>query len=323
MRHAPDIRRVVVALVVLVHAVATRPVNADVRVTLEGGLLSVRASGEPLSRVLRVFAAETGVEFVLHDTTDAPVSVTIERQPLAQALERLFRSRSTLLVFAGRGARSRLAAVHVLSAEAVAGETTAPGAAGGDVPAVDPEVLALITILGRDDSDLVRRRAAATLGARHVPEALDPLATSATTDDDAGVRERAVRALGSSWDAKAVDPLAKALDDPDVYVREQAAQSLGRLWAAEAVEPLARAATSDPESMVREAAVTALARTWSDDAVGPLAQVLLDDPDSRVREVAAAALDSLGLPGGHRVLEAAVHDPHPIVRRRVAEALGR
>jgi CheY-like chemotaxis protein len=146
------------------------------------------------------------------------------------------------------------------------------------------------------------------------PRAVEPL-IAALGGDDSRVRTGAIEALGRIGDARAVEPLVDALGDRGWQVREKAADALGMLGDARAVEPLT-ACLEDEDSDVRKAAAEALDRLgWKAEgnAAGAAYWVAKQDWEQCLA-LGDPAVDSL---------IAALGDKHRVVRKAVAEILGK
>jgi HEAT repeat protein len=140
-------------------------------------------------------------------------------------------------------------------------------------------------------------------------------------DESRMVRRDAAESLGKLGDARAVEPLIVALEDKDSSVRSSAANALGRLGDACAVEPLITA-LGDEDQQVRWTAAKALGELGDTHAMEPLI-IALGDEDQQVRWAAAKALGGLGDARAVEPLIAALEDRDRQVRRATAEALDR
>jgi len=195
---------------------------------------------------------------------------------------------------------------------------------------------------------LVRRRAAASLGAMGQRAAV-PALVRALSDRDPSVRAEAARSLGLLRGERAIPALCRAVADPDLNVRFYAAYALGEIKDERAADALVKA-LGDPEWCVRDQAAWALhelhdpslaprlVRLLSDErgdtahiewllrslppktAVGPLAD-LLRSGNETARLRAARCLAGIDDEAVVPHLLAALSDRSPGVRRLAVAAL--
>jgi len=195
---------------------------------------------------------------------------------------------------------------------------------------------------------LVRRRAAASLGAMGQRAAV-PALVRALSDRDPSVRAEAARSLGLLRGERAIPALCRAVADPDLNVRFYAAYALGEIKDERAADALVKA-LGDPEWCVRDQAAWALhelhdpslaprlVRLLSDErgdtahiewllrflppktAVGPLAD-LLRSGNETARLRAARCLAGIDEEAVVPHLLAALGDRSPGVRRLAVAAL--
>ena len=181
-------------------------------------------------------------------------------------------------------------------------------------PAVEPLIASL-----RDESGLVRARAAETLGKIKDVRAAEPLL--AILNDSERVVQVVARDALVQIGVPAVKPLINALKHRDSLVRAHAAAALGEIKDHRAVEPVL-AALKDQDAGVRRSAAAALESLQDRRAVTSLLAALKDE-DAEVRKAAAEALGGLGDPGAVEALLAALGDVDNTVRTGAARALGR
>ena len=213
-------------------------------------------------------------------------------------------------------------------------------------PAALPALPALCAYLRSGRASARAAQAIVAIGA----PAVDPLA-GMLADSDAALRARAAWCLGEigSDASVAVPPLLEMLASREADLRAAAASALGGIHAeAAAVVPLLVKALSDRTPEVQRAAGAGLVRFGAeaagsvasilDDAdadsglredalrilvgIGPGAKdalatrtALLADPDAKRAGVARAAFVAVG-EGGVPILERALADPNPLVRRQ-------
>ena len=177
----------------------------------------------------------------------------------------------------------------------------------GDRRAVEPLMEAL-----KDESSLVREKAAAALGRIGDKRAVDPL-IHALTDEDRDVRSRAAWALGQIGDTRAVKPLVKGLTDKNYWTRQQVALALDRLgWKPRGKEEEARYLCA--VDRLEEAGKLGGA------AAEPLLHVLMEG-DEETQWVAAEALKSVGAAVVKPIIQA-LREGNEIVEEYAAEILG-
>ena len=223
---------------------------------------------------------------------------------------------------AGRLAGAVLVAVVLLGGGTLAAMTPVLGAAREhDTPHADPTVVtgALASLL--DDPDPgVRASAVKALGERRGDVA--PLLIGALRDPVELVRRKAASTLGRLDDTRGVRPLvAAALGDPERDVRKAATLALGRSREPAAVEALVEILDRSGDRKVRLAAVGALGRTGAGGAVAAL-EPLLSGSDRRLRHEAADALGEVGGQPAQLALVRALANDDPEVRSRAARGLG-
>jgi HEAT repeat protein len=162
----------------------------------------------------------------------------------------------------------------------------------------------------RDEPDLVEVRVFAGLPATGASRG-----TAASSEV-----ERLLRSGPLADNAPRLAALAGSASDSGV--RARAIWALSRIGGPEAEGQLARA-LGDQSPMVRVQAVEALRRVSGVRAVPAIQAVLLGDGDASVRRAAARALGMLRAEPATSALNAAAHDPDPLVRQEVARALRR
>ena len=158
----------------------------------------------------------------------------------------------------------------------------------GFVEAVQP----LLHLVLYDESETVRKAAAATLGRLAPSDAAGRLGQVAEHEDPE-LRILAVEGLGEMGDLAAIDPLfLSVLADDDVRVRLAAARGLGKMSHPRALN-LVWAAFNNEDPDLRVAATEILGEMGNLWAMGPLAEAALYDVERQVRIAAAKALGKL------------------------------
>ena len=170
----------------------------------------------------------------------------------------------------------------------------------------------------RDQSPLVRQRAALTLSTTPDATVEDELVTAVVSERDPLVRDTLTRALVACSD-RIVPRLVALLDNADAAVRQHAAHVLGKRGDHSAMDALLRAA-GDVDSAVAYKAVFALGRIRNPRSIETLVRALAhaDDP---VRHAARDALQGFGIEAVP-ALVGALPNGSAEQRRQIAYALG-
>lgn len=194
----------------------------------------------------------------------------------------------------------------------------------------DPLAAKLLRRLLKDPSELVRVRAAGSLGRGGLTEGY-PVALAGLSADDGFTRMTAAWALGfigiEEGIKKAAVVAMEGTDDLDQRVQWEAVHALGNLAEktmhvelkrkiVEHVMPL----LSSSDTGMRLRAVVVLWKAEHKPAALRLAELLLRDPDVRIRRQAARGLAKLSVPATIPFLLEALDDPHREVRKWVVNA---
>ena len=251
-------------------------------ISVDGGLLTVRALDVSLRDLLEAITLESGLAADLRGPLDERVTLELERLPMRQALRRILENRNFVLRYRGPS-----------SAAGPAGElwVVASGSRGAPLP----EPVAAYKILTHDwpglASDDAGTRLATVSELAAAGDASETLAAVALYDADAAVREEAVYGLGTAVGEPGVPMLERALTDPAPRVRRAAVDALADRGGEESAWALA-AALDDDDASLREQAVHALGEIGGEAAAALLRQALADEQDF-VRQSAAEALAEL------------------------------
>jgi HEAT repeat protein len=171
-----------------------------------------------------------------------------------------------------------------------------------------------------DDADAnVRREAVTVIGWLKQRDALTDLARLATSDPVLEVRRAATGALGLAADAKVLPSLYAALNDREWQVREEAAITLGKLKLPESEAALAQA-LADEYWQVKLQSVRALGRLRARSVIEKFTE-LFHHPVSNLRKEVALAFGEIGDKAALPLLQVAVDDADPDVRKSVRIAL--
>lgn len=261
------------------------PVAAEeAGLAVANGRISVTFVETPLADAIERVARGASFELERRGPLGEPVTVTLEDEPLPQAVSMLLGDHPHLMRFApaeGGEPGRRLARLLVIDADRDGAAHTA-----GYVPPAQPEP----------------------------PE-------QSQTDDRAELRAIS-RALRQS-PSEAVPALAlRVRAGMSSQIREAAVQALGRIASPEALEAVATA-LHDPEPAVRQRAIRELGASRSRLAARRLIEVLRTSSDPAERSLAAWNLSLQPDPAARRALEVALDDPEPTVRSSAEESLRR
>jgi HEAT repeats len=229
-------------------AAGPREPTLEVRVT--SGLLSVRASGAPLADVLLAIGREAHLRIVLPGAIDSLVTDEFVNMSLDEAVRRLTRWHSVVLVYGGprdEAADPLLAEVWVTSAPSnrvaddrsagsdqfkestqVQRQETRPGTIRPEQePDSRPPGLTIALKFGASNSrtQLVE----ALVREQGEPAAVQILREAATRDPDPRIRRGAIQVLASLNSPDAVDAVQATLRDLHSGVRYEAEMALRRL----------------------------------------------------------------------------------------------
>jgi HEAT repeat protein len=172
-----------------------------------------------------------------------------------------------------------------------------------------PEALRLLSHL--DTS--VRREAVSVLGYLQDTENLPQLISTAANDADAEVRRTAIGALVYADGSQVAKALMSGLLDEHWQVRVESAKGLGRLHVESAIESLVTA-IGDSMWQVQEKAAEALGKIGSIKAVSALGSCL-KNPIGNLRKAAVAALGEIAHPDCMPLVDIALNDNDPDVRK--------
>jgi hypothetical protein len=159
---------------------------------------------------------------------------------------------------------------HVRQAEAIG-----PRRFVHDALAASPGALPLLVPLLSSSKWHEVRHAAELLGRLGLPEAIEPLRTTAT-HPDVRVRKTAVEALGHFDSHAVIEPLRRALADPAPVTRVSAAHALSQRNSPGLALPILVALEAEKDPAAWDALVDALAQIDSSEAVSALVSIALD-----------------------------------------------
>jgi hypothetical protein len=227
-------------------------------VTATTSHVSLTARETPLADVLKAIGQQAGVKIVLRSELNTPVTATLDNVPLDEAIRRLSRWHSVVLIYdpSARGADdAALKEVWVMSAPADS------RGRGGNPGAVQSE-----------DARRQGNVQAAPVARLATPPEPPPASNPASQASDT--------------------PLAAALRR-ELTDSGTAIDTLMRQSGADGAVKILREATRDPDDEIRRGAIKALVSLGSRDAVEAI-RGMLRDPHAGVRRDAIAALRQFG-----------------------------
>ncbi len=225
-----------------------------VSVTIQNGLVSVKARDAALADVLRAVAEQANFILTIKGDSEQNVTWRFRDIPVDRAIQKILQNISSVVTYAPDGAA--VVKVYVLRS---GGE---PWGAAAQVEKIIPTKQADIDLLERED----RIHAAQSLFRQPNVKAIKQLTRLVSEDQDPTVRAVAAVGLGKIRVDKAKEALIGALSDHDSLVRRRAVQGLGRLWGGDAVEPLSLALLEDHDPHVRREAALRLGKIRSEEA---------------------------------------------------------
>jgi hypothetical protein len=249
---------------------ATSPASALVE--FADDRLTVSARDVTLEDLLAQVAERANVRVTFERPPTETVTTAFSGLPVDEALRRLLRGHSFVLVYEAGQRVSELRVVGPNGGSAatatVRGPPGQPAAHGGDPSARPPDVP-----VGRVTP--VRE-----------------LVKSVLQDEEATVRARSTAALAAAGGAEAVAALRKALEDDAGVVRVHAVGALSRVERRAAIPVLSRVLAGDPDPQVRLAAARALSSMPTPDARAAL-EGAATDANADVRHEVRRALARL------------------------------
>jgi HEAT repeats len=249
------------------------PPGQVLEVTATTSHVSLTARETPLADVLKAIGQQAGVKIVLRSELNTPVTATLDNVPLDEAIRRLSRWHSVVLIYdpSARGADdAALKEVWVMSAPA-------------DSRSISPGTnrRASLDTVQSDDA----RRQGRALPVADGREQASPVVQLATPLEP----PHASNPPSQANDTPLAAALRRELTDSGTAI-----DTLVRKWGADgAVKILREAATRDPDDEIRRGAIKALASLGSRDAVEAI-RGTLRDPHAGVRRDAIMALRQFG-----------------------------
>jgi hypothetical protein len=231
---------VILAGVVPTVVFAAQPTGKVLNVTVTASRISLIAREAPLANVLTEIARQSGVKLVLAGDLNTPVTETLANVPLDDAIQRLSRWHSVVLIYTSPQDR-RVDPVLIeawvtasFSAAAHNDQPAAPGQRTG-VPTYVPAPEGVSRTTPEATSPLQHRNPAvriqgiqALVREQGDSVSVEALRDFATRDPAPGVRLAAIRGLSSLNSPAAGLALEATLEDQDAAIRAAANSALGR-----------------------------------------------------------------------------------------------
>ena len=303
------------------NAVSGEPLSRDIRasesadngaqidVSIDSGLLSLRSRDAPLADVLTEISRQAGIELVMEDELGYPVSESFSNEPLTRALQRLLGGTNYMMVYGSSEDPvnpRHLVALRIYGiAPGARSSTGAPAYEGGEdlsqEAAIARRAVALDLRPGPDqDSGLYddlagldrnERRYAMQWLAEDLgnPAAIKMLRHFLALDRDPAVRGEAALALGSIGGEAASEALVLGLGDVDPDVRFQVVEAIGEAADFHNTLALGQVIFGEADPEVRMSAIAGLSRVNSESASAFL-EIAAQDPNEQVRDYANAIL---------------------------------
>jgi len=249
---------------------------SELQVDVHDGLVTLNARNTPVSDVIREIAIRSDLRLVQHVILDEALSITVERQPLPDVLQKILEDDSYQLYQAVLGDDDDVdeaipGTLWIFSAGSVP-EPAATlffeaviyhGTAGEKKEAIrelrrlgTSDAIHTLSIALGDDDQRVSKTAMEALSKIGGDEALAAIA-SASMDEDPRVRGKAADAMAMAGGYSSTEYLNLAMSDEDPNVRASVIDSLGDIGDEQSVQMISRA-LQDPDLMVRERALEAL-----------------------------------------------------------------
>jgi hypothetical protein len=237
----------------------------SMRLRVEEGFVTAEIRNTPLQKVLEELAARTGVVFEVQTQEDPPLSLSLFRVELREAIQRIVGARDSLFYYKAGGAAASPQLVRVFPRS--------------NVP-VQPSLRYIGTgSVTKSGSDVIESP----------DDALKVLAESLDVD----ARQRAVEVLVASRSEITYEALLVVVNDPAPEIRVAAIEGFASLGARPAL-PVIVKALSDGNPGVRQSAITAIALLGDAENVKDLRR-LGKDPDANVSAAAEVAIRKLAM----------------------------
>jgi hypothetical protein len=234
------------------------------RIRLEADHVTAEIRNSPLHHVLGEIAARTGIQFEIATVWNPPISLTLYRAPVEDAIRRILASGDSMFYFAKDAAgQSRIRRVRAF-----------PRGLKGQPASLQLLGTGQATKSG-DDATVTIERAFKAL----------------SEDPNVDVRQKAVEVIATVKGDAAVSALTLAVADKAAEVRVAAIEGLAGMGAREALPRIVES-LKDKHPGVRQSAVEAVAVLGGSDHVKDL-KPLLRDRDASVANAASLAMRRL------------------------------
>jgi hypothetical protein len=238
---------------------------SSMKLRVEEGIVTAEIRNTPLQKVLEEFAARTGIVFEVQTQEDPPLSISLFRVGLREAIQRIVGERDSLYYYSSGAETALPQLVRVFPR--------------GNIP-LQPSLRYIGTgSVTKSGSDVIESP----------DEALKVLAESLDVD----ARQRAVEVLVNSRNELAYEALLVIVNDPAPEIRVAAIEGFASLGARPAL-PVIVKALKDSHPGVRQSAITAIALLGDAENVKDLRR-LGKDPDANVAAAAEVAIRKLSM----------------------------
>jgi hypothetical protein len=221
---------------------AAQPRGQVLDVTVDASRVSLVAREAPLGDVLAAIGRQAGVKVVLRDALSTSVTATLVNVPLEEAIQRLTRWHSIVMIYdrSTRAEGSALSEVWVKSPyPAAPGLSAVPAGPVAAAPAreeptktgpqTEPERWAQALLASKDTGPEIQRQQLEALVLAHgEPAIVAALRQVATRDPAPRARRAAIQVLGSMGSLDAIEAIRATLADAHPGVRSEAQTALRR-----------------------------------------------------------------------------------------------
>ena len=233
----------------------------SMKIRVEEDLVTAEFQNIPIQTALEEFAARSGVVFEVPLQDNDPISLSLFRVPLAEAVQRLVGQGNSILYYERTDAgSSRIHFVRVLKRSPKAAQASLRYIGTGAITKSGEDTIDspdhAVKVLAEGKSADVRQKAVEVLVASKSELAV-PALTAATRDAAPEVKAAAVEGLASLGARSALPQIIKCLKDSHPGVRRSAIDALALLGDAENLKDL-RPMGHDQDASVAAAAEIAI-----------------------------------------------------------------
>lgn len=251
------------------------PAGEGAVVSVEDGLVTLRAHDLPRADVVASLAREANLRLVSHAELEGKLTAMLETQPLALVLTEILGDASYQLLYRTPPSATLRGAAGTLWIFSAGRDGAARRTIG-----LESRLL---------HGDPAAKKAAIRTLREHGDAAAVQVLSLALGDADQRIRDTALDALARIGSDASLAAIASLATVDHYWTRIEAASALSQADSLSAVEHLA-IALSDPDPRVRMAVLEALADIPRPDSVAVIRRARLD-PDPEVRSFAGEALD--------------------------------